>query len=172
MGLHPHFSRTALRASAAAAALVLGAGMASAQTTRSAPETTALRTTASSCPCAGGERLNVSALRQALLGRTVCASLGSERWTDFHRPGAASGEGELWSYRRGPGHPVDPTTRSGGWLIEGSMRSQPVVTYIYGQNRYSYAVCQEGQQLHFCGVGQGSRNITGVTTRDGQASCD
>jgi hypothetical protein len=158
-------------AATVALALLAAAGLASAQTTsRGTAPPAAERPNV--CPCAGGERLTAGGLRRTFEGRTVCATLGSERWTDFHKPASGGAPGELWSYRRGPGHPIDPTMRSGGWVIEGTSRAQPVMTYVYGSSRYSYAVCQEGAQVHFCGIGPGSRNITGATMRDGQVPCN
>jgi hypothetical protein len=170
-------SRPAFAAAALSALVLLAAGGVSAQTTSralaSAPAPAAADSgRPSGCPCAGGERLTANGLRKMLEGRTVCATAGDTSWSDFHRPAASGSEGELWAYRRGPGHAVDPTARTGSWVIEGSARAQPMMTYIYGANRYSHAVCQEGQRVHFCGIGAGSRNILNATVRDGQVPCN
>jgi hypothetical protein len=148
--------------------LFAGAGNAQAQGVR---ESIALPPGASACPCGGGVRLNATALMAELANRTVCASLGSERWTEFHRADSRTG-GTLISYRKGPNDPIDPTQESGRWLIEGGTRSEPVVTYVYGEQRYSYAVCKDGAQVHLCGSGKTSRNIAGATMRNGQTACN
>jgi hypothetical protein len=167
----PNIRFRTVAAAAAALALLAAAGTATAQTTsRGTAPPTAERPNA--CPCAGGQRLTASGLRKMFEGRTVCARAADTSWSDFHRPAANGVEGELWAYRRGPGHAVDPTARTGSWVIEGTARAQPVMTYVYGSSRFSHAVCQEGERVHFCGIGAGSRNILNATVRDGQVPCN
>lgn len=165
--LRPSIRRAATLV-AGAMVLFVGAGNAQAQAAR---ESIAPPPGTAPCPCGGGVRLNATALITELANRTVCASLGGERWTDFHRAESRT-SGTLVSYRKGPNDPIDPTKESGRWLIEGGTRSEPVVTYVYGAQRYSYAVCKEGAQLHFCGAGAGSRNVTGAAMRNGQTACN
>ena len=89
-------------------------------------------------PCPAGARLNEGQLATLLTGRTVCATLGNDRWQEWHGAGGA-----LWDYKRGPNHPVDPSEQVGNWAISGN-GNNAVVNYTYGSSRYSYAVCSTG----------------------------
>lgn len=130
--------------------------------------------------CAGGSRVTNSAATQtltnALRNNTVCASRNGERWQEWHKPGAqatGTASGRIEDYKRGPGHPVDPTTDVGSWSI-----SNNIVTYNYGTGgTYSYALFRDSASgpYHFCGVSGTSNNgnnIPNATIRPGQVPCN
>jgi hypothetical protein len=130
------------------------------------------------CPCGGaGTRLAEPALSTLLAGKTVCAKVGNEAWQEFHSGSTAAG-GQLIDYKRGPGHPVDPSEVVGSWSVVGSAGAKTGwrVRYDYGSGgAYEYAVCQAGTALSpisFCGTGSTiSRNITGARLQTGQGPC-
>lgn len=73
----------------------------------------------------------VSAL---LTGRTVCGLPGanypgaqSDRFQEEHLA-----NGDLFDYKRGPGHAVDPREKVGTWALGGSAVDVPVVVHRYG----------------------------------------
>lgn len=83
-------------------------------------------------------------LTTLLSGNTVCAIQGGERWQEEHHA-----NGELWDYKRGDGHPVDPRTRVGRWSV-----TNAVVTHDYGGGaQYSYEVWDDGGTYSFCQAG-------------------
>lgn len=57
--------------------------------------------------CSVSTRVTGTDLTDLVSGNTVCASRGAEVWQEQHRTG-----GELWDYKRGPGHPSTPANRS------------------------------------------------------------
>lgn len=75
-----------------------------------------------------GTVLNLTDLTTLLTGNTVCGRPGAsypgdaaDRWQEEHVSG-----GTLFDYKRGPGHPVDPRTQVGTWLVSATtIRSQP-----------------------------------------------
>lgn len=83
------------------------------------------------CSAPSAARVNtVAALTTLLSGNTVCVPETTQAVMtaqEEHRPG-----GQLWDYKRGPGHPVDPTERVGSWVINGSNARSVFVTYDYG----------------------------------------
>ncbi|MGC1818828.1 MAG: hypothetical protein WA900_14375 [Casimicrobiaceae bacterium] len=104
-----------------------------------------------------------------LTGNTVCATLGSDKWQEYHQTG-----GNLYDYKKGPSDPVDPTTQVGTWGISGN-GSNSVISYTYGSTTYTYS---------FCGLPAGgpytSYNfqpnttgslVTGATVHAGQVGC-
>lgn len=115
---------------------------------------------AQACPCAGGSRMNQTQLAAALVGKTVCAVLGSDRWQEYH-----SGSGTT-------GPLVELGNTAGGenvgtWSIIGTGAATQMSYAYSGGNTYAYAVCSEGSNVHFCGL----RNITNATVLPGSASC-
>lgn len=130
------------------------------------------------CPCAGGNRIATElGLAQALDNQTICAVLGNDRWQEFHQGTSPSG-GDVIDWKLGPTDPVDRSKKTGTWRVLGTRGSadpsgQPRVEYNYGSGgTYTYVVCREGGNLHFCGSNFGGRNITNATTRAGQVSCN
>ena len=63
-------------------------------------------------PGTGSGNKNLTAL---VSGNTICASQGGDSWQEQHRAG-----GQLWDYKLGNGHPVDPTEQVGTWSVSGS----------------------------------------------------
>lgn len=100
----------------------------------------------------------------ALSGKTVCATLGSQKWQEYHQPG-----GSLIDYKKGPSDPVDPTKTVGTWSTSGNGNNSRV-TYNYGTGgSYSYEVHLSGGTYTLCGVG-GAPTLD-VTLPSGQVSC-
>jgi hypothetical protein len=85
-----------------------------------------------------------------LSGHLICAyKVGSggtdpnQRWSEEHR---GTGGGELWEFARGPGHPVDPQRRAGGWTLSGD-----TVVYDYdGSGEYVHQVYDSSGTVYFC----------------------
>jgi hypothetical protein len=66
----------------------------------------------------------------------LCAVRGTDSWQEFHQAG-----GKLFDWKRGPGHPVDPTKEVGSWGT-----AQGTVTHTYGSTSYVWRVCRVGPQ--------------------------
>jgi len=88
--------------------------------------------TAHAQDCAGTP-LNVNQISTLLAGKLLCGRPGtgfvgnaSDRWQEEHVVG-----GDLFDFKRGPGHPVDPRVKVGTWFVGGS-RAAPTVTHAYG----------------------------------------
>lgn len=111
-----------------------------------------------SCPSGATPVGNANA---ALVGNTVCVSDGGSgwRWQEYHQAG-----GVLYDYKRGPTHPVDPTTQVGNWSALGSN-----VTYTYGSG-YTYLLCSNGSTYTFVPNSTGTP-VTGATIVSGQVPC-
>lgn len=107
------------------------------------------------------------ALQRILSNKTVCASLGAERWKEFH-----NSSGTLFDYKRGPSDPVDPTKQVGNWSASGTETSAQV-TYNYGSGGiYSYYVCALPQVVGATSYTfVGAKTIAGATLRPGQVDC-
>ena len=112
--------------------------------------------------CTGSTRVTGTALNTLIEGNTVCATRGSEVWQEQHRAG-----GQLWDYKMGPGHPVDPTKQVGTWSI-----SRSAVTYCYtGGLCYSYSVHgPAGGPYSFCFL-NGTEVVRGAKFKPGLTSC-
>ncbi|MBI3772163.1 MAG: hypothetical protein HY272_05650 [Gammaproteobacteria bacterium] len=84
-----------------------------------------------------------------LTGKMVCAVRGGDRWQEEHHS-----DGELWDYKRGDGHPIDPRKKVGTWAVSGS-GANTIVTYTYTPGgTYSYGVWDNGGGSYsFCGTG-------------------
>lgn len=119
--------------------------------------------------CSGGTRLqntggNPNVVASAISGKTVCATLGGQKWQEYHHPG-----GSLIDYKRGPSHPIDPTKTVGTWGTSGTGANSQV-TYNYGTGgAYSYTVHFNAGTYTFCGVG--SAPTLDVALLSGQVSC-
>lgn len=121
----------------------------------------------SSCPCvSGAARVNSgAAINTLLLNNTVCAVLGSDRWQEWHDGANIKELGDNFASPAIVG--TWSTTGSGGGAI---------VTYAYnGGSSYSYNVCTQGSNVHFCATtpaaGAGGRNVTNATLVAGKGSC-
>lgn len=128
---------------------------------------------AQTCSCNNTlSRVQGDATLSALLtGRTVCATLGGDRWQERHAAGGA-----LVDYKRGPGHAVDPTKQVGTWAASGS-GANTVVTYSYaGGSSYAFTVCTNGSApvagaavspVAFCGPSNiANASLTAVSAGD------
>lgn len=123
--------------------------------------------------CTGGF-LNGSAVISALSGKTVCSpsgcssSSGNCSWSEYHA--AASG---LFDYKRGPGHPVDPTdtTSIGTWSVSTTGPTQGKITYTYsGGHTGIYDVHDDGGgNYSFC---NGPSSPIGAKVIAGQVPCN
>lgn len=113
--------------------------------------------------CPGTTRVNEPALTALLTGgnpvtgttgtgATVCVpavTVDPMQWQELHQPG-----GSLVDYKRGPGHPTDPSEAVGTWRVTGSNRGA-FVTHDYGGGQaYTYSVYNNGDGTYsFCGTG-------------------
>lgn len=118
------------------------------------------------CPCNGGVGTQLTGttnptLGAALAGKMVCGAVGNERWQEWHNGTAASGV--VVDFKRGPGHPVDPSGQVGTYSVS-TAGATSTVSYAYGgSNNYAYRVCRVGSTSYaFCGAALGGRDITGV----------
>lgn len=99
-------------------------------------------------------------LTTVITNNTICATQGAEKWQEQHRPG-----GELWDYKQGPGHPVDPTEKVGTWSIINNQ-----IVHTYGSTSYSYNLHRR------TGAGANAFTLCGPLTLDvtilrGQQRC-
>lgn len=103
-----------------------------------------------------GTQLTATQIQTEIVGKTVCATLGGDKWQEEHRGSAPSGE--LWDFKRGPAAPnnPDPTERVGTWTIipgtaaTGGAKLQHSYT---GGSSYNYVVRRAGTGLYdFCGT--------------------
>ena len=119
------------------------------------------------CPCAGGGGTRLTGageIATLLRGNTVCGILGTERWQEFHRAGGALFEmGNV------------PNGEEVGTWDPNNVGGERRITYSYGAGGsggvYSYAVCQQGSNVHFCGAMFGGRDVTNATLVAGRNSC-
>ncbi len=98
---------------------------------------------AQDCGCASGSKrtTNNTQLVNLLTNRMVCANVGNEKWQEHHNP-----NGQLWDYKLGS-DPRDPSAPVGTYTIANNL-----VTYNYGSESYTYAVCAVGNSSYtFCG---------------------
>lgn len=104
-------------------------------------------------------------LTALIAGKTVCAVRGGERWQEQHRL-----DGTLWDYKKGPGHPVDPSEQVGIWGVNFAANN---VTYTYtGGSGYTYTVHgPAGGPYSFCTAPNGTEVVGGVVFKTGITSC-
>ena len=91
--------------------------------------------------------VTVAAMTTLLEGNTVCVGAQpTMEAQEFHQAGGA-----LIDYKRGPGHPVDPTKQVGTWTVNPG-RPNATVTHDYGGGaRYIYFVWANPDRTHsFC----------------------
>lgn len=112
--------------------------------------------------CSPSTRVTGNNLTNLITGNTVCATRGSEVWQEQHRAG-----GQLWDYKKGPGHPIDPSKQVGTWSI-----SRNFVTYCYtGGICYSYSVHGSGTGPYSFCYPNGIEVVSGATFKPGYTSC-
>ena len=105
--------------------------------------------------CSGGTRLDAGQITALLTNNTVCvpaATVPDMTWQELHSSG-----GNLIDYKRGAGHPVDPTETVGTWSVSGTGVGNSFVTHNYGSGgSYTYSVFGTGvvgTSHSFCGSG-------------------
>lgn len=92
--------------------------------------------------------MNGSSATSLLSGNTVCSPANcsgtSCKWQEQHRT-----NGELWDYKKGSNHPVDPTSKEGSWSVANNGK----VTNSYaGGSSYTYDIKDNGSGSYsFCG---------------------
>lgn len=92
---------------------------------------------------------------------TDVSKTGSTPWynQEWHQAAAPSSTGgQLWDYKMGSGHPVDPSKQIGSWNITtntaGAGGANCAVSYNYtdGNITFNYNVFQNGTTLTFCQI--------------------
>ena len=120
--------------------------------------------------CGGNDQVTGQALVDLISNNTVCASFNGDRWQEQHR---GVGSGQLWDYKLGANHPVDPTKQVGNWeVVEG--RGQNFVRYEYSGGNYVYRVFGSGvvgDNHSFCGSYAGGVDILNAQIRGGWTNC-
>ena len=90
--------------------------------------------------------VTVAAMTTLLEGNTVC--VGAQPTMDaqeFHQAGGA-----LIDYKRGPGHPIDPTKQVGTWTVT-DVRGARVNHHYGGATKFGYSVWNNNNGTHsFC----------------------
>lgn len=111
--------------------------------------------------CSSNTKVTGSQLNTLIIGNTVCATRGADKWQEQHRAGGA-----LWDYKKGPTDKVDPTKQVGTWSIAANN-----VTYSYtGGSSYTYSVHgPAGGPYSFCSGG--AEVVSGAIFLPGNASC-
>jgi len=138
---------------------------------------------AAAAACATGTRIQgvgQNSLQQRLGGMTVCkmnAANTDWEWQEFHKTPEGR-PNNLIDYKKGPDHPVDPTTPVGSWSVNppggGNNRIQ-TVTYNYGGTTiYTFSVWAQGPggtgPYNFCSE-QGATDVLNATLISGQGPC-
>lgn len=124
------------------------------------------------CPAGTGSRLNHTQIGNVLSGNTVC--VGSSPTWQAQEQHLASGA--LNDYKRGAGHPTDPTAQVGTWSVSGT-GGGALVLYNYGGTQYSYGFCSTNttpaanQAVGFCPAGPNPGTATSATLRIGAGAC-
>jgi hypothetical protein len=130
---------------------------------------------AQSCTCqgAGSTRIGTVALISAkLAGNTVCVPNGATwDWQEEHLGGPGATSGQLWDYKRGPGHAIDPRSQVGTWSISAPGQStNGEITHSYtGGSSYVYRVCQGAatNSVGFCPSAGGAAIMSTVKAGTG-----
>ena len=91
---------------------------------------------------AGVVRLTNAQVSALLTGRTVCGVPGagysgspSDRWQEEHLA-----NGDLFDYKRGPGHPVDPREKVGTWAVRTGFLGPQGVSHRYASATFNWDV--------------------------------
>ncbi len=134
--------------------------------------------TAQSQTCSSSNRLSVGQIGKLINGNTICVA-GASGWEYQEQHRAAGGSapataamtsGSLVDYKRGPGHPTDPSKVVGSWTISGSFGNNASITHNYGTGgSYTYSV-------HGSGIVGTTHMLCGPTTvsaviKAGQGGC-
>jgi hypothetical protein len=105
-----------------------------------------------------------------ITGATICAARGTDRWQEFHAAGGGASGGALIDFKRGAGHPVDPTRQVGTWTANDT---DSTVTHIYGPHSFTWALCRvdASNPVTYTMVSPTAVTITGVRVLAGQVPC-
>ena len=97
-----------------------------------------------------GTALNGGQMRSQIVGSTVCAARGSDRWQEFHQSG-----GSLIDYKMGATDKVDPSKAVGTWSIQNVGGGTTAMRYNYGTGgTYDYVIYPNGGTSYsFCRAG-------------------
>ena len=91
--------------------------------------------------CTQATRLAGPDIITLLSGNTVCVptvTIPTMTWQELH---SGTSGGPLIDYKRGPGHPVDPSETVGTWTVTGQGNSPGNVVHNYGSGgSYTYTV--------------------------------
>lgn len=126
---------------------------------------------AQSCP-AGTSRLNRQDIGSQIIGKTMCANSGGDRWQEYH-----DANGDLVDYKRGPSDRVDPSQKVGTWSYAGFGPNTLLVHTYSPSATYSWAVCgtpgipPDNRPGAPYTLVSSQATITGVTVRRDQTSC-
>lgn len=103
-----------------------------------------------------------AALPNLLRNNTVCGKPGAtysgdadDRWQEEHIAiGITATKGDLFDYKKGPSHTVDPRKQVGTWAVSGS-GVNTIVTYDYDGTVFNYNVFDNGSgsSYSFCTAG-------------------
>ncbi len=127
--------------------------------------------------CAAGARVSggtggVNTLETLLASKTVCyRTAGSTDWTwqEYHAT-PNGGANNLIDYKRGAGHPTDPTKPVGSWSVGSGANAAVRYSYTGGAS-YTFIVCDLGAgSYRFQGTG-GASTVTPATLKSGSGPC-
>ena len=122
--------------------------------------------------CTNATRLNAAQISALLGGNTVCVpavTANPMTWQELHQ--GTSG-GALVDYKRGPGHPVDPSETVGTWTVNGGGQGNSSVTHVYSGagGSYTYTVHGSGAvgtNHSFCPIAGGAEIVARVKPSGG-----
>jgi hypothetical protein len=90
------------------------------------------------CSCNGAALLSTDEINASLSGKKVCVgSAGNWEAQEEHQA-----SGQLWDYKRGDGHPVDPRQQVGTWSTSGTGGNARITHSYTGGPSYSWNVCR------------------------------
>ncbi len=99
-----------------------------------------------------------------ICGRPAAGYAGqaADRWQEEHRAG-----GQLWDYKLGAGHPIDPSKQVGTWSLAAN-----AVTHAYtGGPSFVWTVHSlDGSTYSFC-TGQGGTEVVRAFVTTGTGPC-
>lgn len=110
---------------------------------------------AQACTCTGSTqtRITGAAVTAALSNKTVCVRNAAN--TDWEWQEEHFASSELWDYKKGPNHAIDPREPVGNWAVNGNTVTH---TYNGGGGSFSYSICQGAvaNSIGFCPAGGGT----------------
>lgn len=125
--------------------------------------------TAQTCP-GGASRLNRNQIGNQIIGKTMCATSGNDRWQEFHQGTSGDTTGALIDYKKGPNDKVDPSQTVGSWSYNNAGNNTLLVHSYGGSSSYSWAVCGSNGGPYTL-VSTSGVTVTNVTVKAGQTGC-